>query len=249
MAGSHGSSPRFTDSARIERRVANGISLRGHVREALALHRTGDLLAVAMLAGETPIVPADSFLIKEITAGRYCGPCAMSLSGMLGDTAMIQRLTRLGDSVAKLPHPPVDVHQIEYTLAVGRAYLTLAHHDTAGALQAFAALPDSACHGCGWSWLTQAELLSAQGRDAEAAAILDEVGVFNTPLGTLAEFQRARVAEKLGDKPRARDGYAFVAGMWQNGDPFFRGIADDARAGLKRLSGENAATKIPLEKP
>ena len=70
--------------------------------------------------------------------------------------------------------------------------------------------------------------------------MLDEIGVFNSPCGTLTEFERARVAEKLGDKARARDGYAFVAGMWQHGDPFFKRYADEASAGLKRLSGENA---------
>ena len=68
-------------------------------------------------------------------------------------------------------------------------------------------------------------------------------------MGTLTEFARARLAEKLGDKARARDGYAFVAGMWQHGDPFFLGYASDARAGLKRLSGENGAVTIPVSKP
>ncbi|HMI57124.1 MAG TPA: hypothetical protein VK511_03700, partial [Gemmatimonadaceae bacterium] len=111
------------------------------------------------------------------------------------------------------------------------------------------ALPDSLCHACGWSWITQAQLLASQGKNAEAAAVLDETGVLNSPLGTLAEFERARVAEKLGDKVRARDGYAFVAGMWANGDPFFKQYAERARAGLKRLSEDNAGTAIPIKKP
>jgi len=66
---------------------------------------------------------------------------------------------------------------------------------------------------------------------------------------TLAELERARVAEKLGDKARARDGYAYVADMWRNGDASFRQYSDEARAGLKRLSGENAGTPIPMKKP
>jgi len=60
--------------------------------------------------------------------------------------------------------------------------------------------------------------------------------------------RRARVAEKLGDKARARDGYAFVAGMWQNRDPFFKHYALEASAGLKRLSGENSGVAIPVSK-
>ncbi|MEO6210123.1 MAG: hypothetical protein ABIQ10_08375, partial [Gemmatimonadaceae bacterium] len=249
VTGSRGPSQRITDSLKWQRRQALALSLRGHLREAVAMHRNSELLGVAMIAGETPTAPADSFIVKELAAGHGCGPCAMSLWGMMGDTAMIHLLTRMGDSVAKLPHPPIDVRLIDYTLAVGRAYLTLAHHDTAGALRAFAALPDSLCHGCSWSFVTQAQLLASQGRNAEAAAILDESSVLNTAIGTLAEFERARVAEKLGDKARARDGYAFVAGMWQNGDTFFERIAEDSRAGLKRLSGDNSSVRIPLKKP
>ena len=41
----------------------------------------------------------------------------------------------MADSVEKLPHPPVDVHLVDYGLALGRAYLTLARHDTTEALQ------------------------------------------------------------------------------------------------------------------
>jgi hypothetical protein len=109
-------------------------------------------------------------------------------------------------------------------------------------------LPDSLCHECGWSWLTRAQLLASEGRYAEAAALLDQTGVLNTPMGTLTELERARVAEKLGDKARARDGYSFVADMWQHGDPFFQQHASEARAGLKRLSGENSAVVIPVNK-
>jgi hypothetical protein len=173
----------------------------------------------------------------------------ISMWGMLGDTVMLHHLVHLGDSIAKLPHPPLDVRLVEYSLGVARAYITLARHDTAGTLTQFAALPDSVCHACGWSWLTQAELLSSQGRNAEAAAVLDETGILNSPLGTIAEFDRARVAERLGDKVRARDGYAFVAAMWRNGDPFFKRYADEARAGLKRLSEDKAGMTIPLNKP
>ena len=247
--GSLGPSPRFQDSARIARRFATALAMRGHAREALAVASNEDHLSMAMIAGETPIPAADSALLKGIATGQYCGQCVMSIWGMTGDTAMIRQLTHLGDSVAKLPHPPVDVRLIQYTLGVGHAYITLAHHDTIGALREFGALPDSVCHGCGWWWITQAQLLASQGKHAEAAAVLDEVSVLNAPLGTIAEFERARVAEKLGDKARARDGYAFVAGLWQNGDPFFKQYAEQARAGLKRLSDENAGTVIPIRKP
>ena len=69
-------------------------------------------------------------------------------------------------------------------------------------------------------WLTRAQLLESQGETPRRPRYSTK-SVLNSTLGTLTEFARARIAEKLGDKARARDGYAFVAGMWQRGDPFF----------------------------
>jgi serine/threonine-protein kinase len=247
--GSLGPSPRFPDSATHKRRLAYALSARGHTREALAVHRNNELVSIAMIAGATPAPAADSFLLASIPTGAACAPCLVSLWGMMGDTLMIQKVVHMADSVEKLPKLPVDRQFIDFTLSLAGAYMSLAHHDTAASLRAFAALPDSVCHGCGWGWITQAQLLSSQGRDAEAAAVLDETGVLNGALGTLAELERARVAEKLGDKARARDGYAYVADMWRNGDASFRQYSDEARAGLKRLSGENAGTPIPMKKP
>ena len=249
LAAARAGSPRFPDSTRISRRLSTALALRGHVREALSLRHNEDNLAIAMIAGETSIPAGDSVLMKNIVKGDGCGPCVISLWGMLGDTLSIQKIVHAGDSIVKLPHPTIDAGLVRHSLAVAHAYITLVRRDSVGALREFNALPDSLCHACGWSWITQAQLLASQGKNAEAAAVLDETGVLNSPLGTLAEFERARVAEKLGDKVRARDGYAFVAGMWANGDPFFKQYAERARAGLKRLSEDNAGTAIPIKKP
>lgn len=201
------------------------------------------------MAGEIPQQDADTAVLQMLKRGQGCGPCAVSLWGMMGDTLPITIVMHAADSMMKLPHPPFDVHELAYTQALARTYLTLAHHDTAGAIRQFAALPDSLCHACGWGFITQARLLSSQGRNAEAAAILDETTVLNSPIGVMVELERGRIAEKLGDKARARDAYSFVADMWQNGDAYFKQISDQARAGLKRLSEDNAATKLPLKKP
>ena len=120
---------------------------------------------------------------------------------MTGDTAMIQNLLRLADSVVKLPKLPVEPGAIQYTVALARAYLTLDRRDTARAIREFESLPDSLCHECGWSWLTRAQLLESQGRLAEAAAVLDHTTVLNSTMGTLTEFARARLAEKLETRP------------------------------------------------
>ena len=230
------------------RRVANASGIRGHVREALASQKTNQLLQVAMLAGEIPVASTDSFMYKEIVALRGCAACIVSVAGMVGDTVMVRRILSLADSLVKIPNLPVPRGAIQYTGALAQAYFTLDRRDTVAALREFLSLPDSLCHECGWSWLTRAQLLESQGRDAEAAALLDQVGVLNSPMGVLTEFERARIAEKLGDKARARNGYAFVAGMWEHGDPFFARYAADSRAALKRLSGENSGVVIPVNK-
>jgi hypothetical protein len=237
------------DSTRRVRRAATAYALRGHLRSALALHKSSDALLVALIARDAPVAATDSFLMKQISAGKSCGACAVSVWGMTGDTLMIQNALRVADSLVKASKPPVGPGEIQYAVALAHAYLTLNRRDTLGAIREFSALPDSLCHECGWSWLTRAQLLESQKRYAEAAALLDQTGVLNTPMGILTEFERARLAEKLGDKARARDGYAFVADSWQRGDPFFLGYASDARAALKRLSSENSSVAIPVNKP
>jgi eukaryotic-like serine/threonine-protein kinase len=237
------------DSVARRRRISGAMAIRGHLREGLAFQKTPGLVMAALMAGDTPVAAADSFLTREISSGRACGACAITVWGMIGDTLMIQKMLRVADSVSKVSNTPIEPRVIQYAAALGNAYLTLDRRDTARAIREFASLPDSLCHECGWSWLTRAQLLESQGRLAEAAAILDHTTVLNSTMGTLTEFARARLAEKLGDKARARDGYAFVAGMWQHGDPFFLGYASDARAGLKRLSGESGAVPIPVNKP
>jgi hypothetical protein len=68
-------------------------------------------------------------------------------------------------------------------------------------------------------------------------------------IGTITEFERGRAAEKLNDKPGAREAYAYVADMWQHGDPPFQRYVAESRAGLRRLNGESGATQIPLGSP
>jgi serine/threonine-protein kinase len=249
MTANRGAADPAVDTMRSRRRLAHVLEGRGHALEAMQMHATNANLAQLAMMGAAPVTTADSVLARDMLANRTCVPCAESLWGVIGDTLRLQWLIHAADSVTKSPHPPPGVGAAPFLVALANAYITLARHDTTRALDAFASLPDSLCHACGFGWLTQAQLLTARGRYAEAAALLDETGVFNDPLGTLVELDRGRVAEKLGDKPRARDAYAFVADIWQHGDPVFQQYVAEARAGLKRLSGESGETEIPIRKP
>ncbi len=249
VAGRHHCDAAFADTGRAKRRLTFALASRGLGAEAAKTRPTSELMIKLALVGAAPVAVADSMVMHDILHERTCAPCAISFWGMRGDTARLQRIIAMADSVMRDPHAKVDRGQVTFALDLDRAYLTLARHDTTQALQQFLALPDSLCHACGWAMFTQAQLLESRGRNPEAAAILDQLSVFNDLLGTLAELERGRIAEKLGDKPRARDAYSFVADIWQRGDPAFQVYVSEARAGLKRLNEESNGTAIPMRKP
>jgi len=49
---------------------------------------------------------------------------------------------------------------------------------------------------------------------------------------------RGRVGERLGERDRAIQAYAWVAGMWRNADPALQPYVREARDGVARLTGE-----------
>jgi len=53
------------------------------------------------------------------------------------------------------------------------------------------------------------------------------------------EIERGRLAERMGDKDRAVDAYAFVAAVWRNADAQqLRDGAKEARDALQRLDSD-----------
>jgi hypothetical protein len=88
--------------------------------------------------------------------------------------------------------------------------------------------------------ITYAQLLEAKGRDRDALKLLSTVNLGADNYIMMITLERARVAERLGEKAIAVDGYAFVAAMWEKGDPVYQPYVKEARAALKRLGGEGA---------
>lgn len=200
-----------------------------------------------------PSAAVDSlFTVIDTLSPRpeICAFCIFSLTGIRGDTARLRRTIRFMDSATK-SHPDSTEVMKPFVRTSAHAWIALALHDTAGAMREFVAIPDSVCSSCGFIFLTRARLLTARGSFAEAAQVLDERGtkMRDNVIGTLTEFERGRVAEKLNDKPRAREAYQYVADMWQHGDPAFQRYVAASRTGLRRLNGENGATQMPLGAP
>ena len=222
------------------------LAARGHLREAAATRTTAPLV-VSQLALLGAIPPDSAARLAKGWAGQP-GQGALFAAALLTahrDTAALDALVHRLDSLRQHPPPqapPIVRDILSYLAAAGRAYLTLTRGDSAAALRAFDALPDSACFGsCPIDQLVHAQLLSARGRAADAAALLERPQVGFTillPTDVLRALERGRVNERLGNRERAVAGYMFVVQAWRNADPELKPYVDEARAALIRLGNE-----------
>ena len=76
-------------------------------------------------------------------------------------------------------------------------------------------------------------LLAATGRGPEAAAVFDRSHERRVPL----LLERARLAERVGDRATAGKFYGLAAQAWLHADPELQPYVAEARAGLERLNG------------
>ena len=165
-----------------------------------------------------------------------------------GDTAALRRIIQVGEE--RLPERRAAVSP-DSALGIwgtqcARAYLSLARGDTAAALEAFEALRDWPT--VPWAYkerLTRAQLLAAVGRDAEAAAVLDQipsVGYPPAPVEVVWILERARVNDRLGNREKAAEGYAYVVDVWRDADPLLQPFVEEARRALRRLVAERTVS-------
>ncbi len=232
------------------RPLAFELTRRGHLKEAYGLYPVFGTTPLAQFLNPYDrlalfgAIPADTVAVTFRRALE--SDPAENATGLVpalawwyaqGDTASLEHFALRVDSVIQRDtiNPAVTVLR-RYSAAAARAYLVLAQGDSAAALEAFAALPDSACgHGlvsCRPPKLTEARLLVAAGQDQKAAAVLDRWG----ELEPLALLERARIAERLGDRETALRCYRYVAAIWLHADPELQPYVREARTGLERLS-------------
>jgi serine/threonine protein kinase len=168
-----------------------------------------------------------------------------------GDTAALQRIIQIGEE--RLPERRAalspDTALGMWGAQCARAYLSLARGDTAAALEAFAALREWPTVPWGYKErLTRAQLLAAVGRDEEAAAVLDQIPNVGYPPGPVEVvwiLERARVNDRLGNREKATDGYAYIVHVWHDADPLLQPFVEEARRALRRLAGERTVSRLP----
>jgi serine/threonine-protein kinase len=236
----------FRHQLMMELNVARQLMTRGHLARAQPFMRGLDttwLYADAALIGA---VPPDS--AAAVFRRRLAGPVDQRLVAAFPwwagrrDTASLKVAATRADSAVRLGADPTERSRGRYAAGSAAAYLALARRDTTAALEHLIQLQPDGCPGCYLDRLTLAQLLTAQGHDQEAWAIVSA----DHPSFTLSPFPtavlwvllRGRVAERLGDRATAVRSYGWVAGMWRKPDAVLQPYAAEARAGLERLSSE-----------
>ncbi len=242
-----------TDSLLPRRLLAFALMQRGHLREAYRMYPVfaaehpgswQNPYVWLALYGAVPVDTAAAVFHRALEGDfpDYVGDFGRVLLWWFGqrDTISLSRFASRVDSIAwRDSARPVANAVRDYAAHAARAYVTLLRGDSAAALRAFTALPDSVCGmvSCRFQKLTQARLLQAVGEDRRAIEVLDRWA----GLERLAVLERARLAERLGDREKAVKSYQFVADVWRHADPELRPYVMEARKGLERLTGEPSA--------
>jgi len=159
-----------------------------------------------------------------------------------GDTASIHAYVQSADAMLASARTESDRRRATYNAHAGRAYLALARRDTTHALTEFATLSDTLCLSCYLDRLTAARVLAARGRYDDADHLLRQrLYTLLTPMELLIDMERARVAERRGNRAEALRGYQRVATAWAIGDREVQPFVREADARMAVLHGSRRA--------
>jgi hypothetical protein len=253
----------WPDTLMLHQFLAAGLAYRGHLREAYAADRTLllDLAASPYSNFEDPFrALAVLGVIPESVSARTYGHTLepgkvwhisqnwtdRQMRGLpwwqaRGDTVALARFELRAEQQGRMQGSARGKLQGRYLHAAATAYLALARADSVGALRLFQAIPDTLClvNDCFYEKLIEARLLTSQRQARQAGVLLDRwVWGGETALFVIGTLERARIAEGLGERQKARDSYQFVVAVWRQADPQLQPYVGEARAGIARLSGE-----------
>jgi hypothetical protein len=217
---------------------------RGHAREAVATMFENPqsipphLVEAALLAPPPDTAPA---MFRGWITNRSLLAAMTTLPWFLaqGDTAAIRQIERRSDSTLRAGTGGSDGGVASYGTTMTRACLALLRHDTVTAIARLESLPDSLCPACYFHRLMLARLLSARHENRKAAKLLDRwLTELQVPSEVFWTLERARVAERLGDREKAARDYQYVVAVWRHADSELQPYVTEAREGLSRLAAE-----------
>ena len=229
----------------IRRELGRALMSRGHLREGAELMGDQEVtasFAEAALLGAVPAERAAAVFTSWLSQPGLPPYVVFPWWAHQGDTVSLRRAGARADSLARRGEASMRP-RAAHVAAAAKAYIALARADTASALEQLLALPEDACAACYLDRLTLAQLLVERRREREAWRILQGEHPSATATSMASEvlwvLLRGRVAERLGERDRAMQSYAWVAGMWRNADPELRVYVREARNGLARMAGES----------
>ena len=220
--------------------LATQLAMHGHVDSAWKLAVASQSLVAGEIAG-LGLVPAESaakVLKPWLEAHNDASLAPYPALAVAHDTATLNAQAAgfekfLASSKSTEEYRPAQL----YVLAAMRAYAALAKGDTAAATRLFDAIPDSVI-ALPIDQFIRARLV-ARTDPRRALDILERHTAFTGIVFTARELERGRLAEKLGERERAVDAYAFVADMWRNADAKpLRDAVKEANDALKRLDSD-----------
>jgi eukaryotic-like serine/threonine-protein kinase len=235
----------LTPDAR-KRRLGGSLLYRGHVREGAGiLYATPDAppahLVEAALLSATPPESAGPVFRRWVDQRLASAVTTLPWWAARRDSAAIHKVRRNSAALADSAREGIPRGRATYTAEAALAYLTLLRGDTAAAIRQFEALPDTLCAFCYFQRLTLAQLLSAKREDRKAFDMMDGYLLeLLAPSEVLWTLERARVAERLGERAAAARDYQYVADIWRRADPQLQPYVEEAKEGLMRVSAEVA---------
>jgi hypothetical protein len=218
--------------------LTSALSIRGHISEAWdwALGGSGYLAGEIAALGLIPTDSALKVLRPWLNRRDDASFAPVLVLPLARDTTALLQMTARIDSAMSKTTVPFQRAMITYFGASLRGYTTLARGDTATATRLFDALPDSLV-APPFDQFMRARLVARQD-PRRALKLLDARGSIDIMI-PVRELERARIAERLGERQLAVESYGLVADLWQNTDsPQLRNARDEARAALKRLDSD-----------
>jgi serine/threonine-protein kinase len=237
------SSPWMTPAFRTAA-LAYTLAYRGHAREAAEtwtrdMEGTSVLLADLAVIGALPSDSARTVFDGWLRAGNlYSSLHGLPLWSSRGDTASIAKVRRLADSLERSGADAAVREEATYGAHAAGAYLALARHDTARALEELESLPDSLCWDCYFQPMSRLLLQSARREDRKVLAATEPFAFFPMATDVTGKLEKARAAERLGKRDEATRHYRFVADAWRHSDPELQPYVAEARGALERLTRE-----------
>jgi serine/threonine-protein kinase len=237
--------------------LATALAIRGHLAEAWSVasrRETQDFFGVADQIAALGAVSSDSvvaLLHRSVPNFEFREGCRMWWSLASEDTVEIGKVRDFGRALLHRPTPSNDrrnelsffENDLSLFDSIATARLRLARGDTNTALPALLSIQDRQPMLCKSlvGRLLVARAFAAKGKLDEAARWLGHSSLVEFALGpfnVMWRLQRARVAERMGNRTQAVDDYWYVAHMWQHADSVLQPYVAESRAALARLRSD-----------